>query len=99
VPDLGQVAQAAPQLLDLSVGQISGPIDGQRTGVVAKLVDKQEPTAEEMAKDFDQMREQIKDQRQSEAFSVFLSGAVQDYNKHGRIRVNAKAQVPEIPGA
>jgi hypothetical protein len=52
-----------------------------------------------MAKDFDQMREQIKDQRQSEAFSVFLSGAVQDYNKHGRIRVNAKAQVPEIPGA
>ncbi len=99
VPDLGQVAQVAPQLFDLSVGQISGPIDAQRTGVVAKLVDKQEATADEIAKNFDQMREQILEQRRSEAFSVFLSGAVQDYNKHGRIRVNAKAQVPDIPGA
>ena len=46
VPDLGQVGQVAPQLFDLSVGQISGPIDAQRTGVVAKIIDKQEPTAD-----------------------------------------------------
>jgi peptidyl-prolyl cis-trans isomerase D len=98
VPDLGQVAQAAPQLFDLSVGQISGPIDAQRTGVVAKLVDKQEPTAEQITKDSDQMRDQILSQRRSEAFSVFLSGAMDDYKKHGRIRLNIKAQGAEIPG-
>jgi peptidyl-prolyl cis-trans isomerase D len=99
VPDLGQVEQVAPQLFDLSVGQISGSIDTQRTGVVAKLVDKKEPTADEIAKNFDQMREQLLDQRRTEAFSIFLSGVMDDYKKHNRIRVNAKAQGPEIPGA
>jgi peptidyl-prolyl cis-trans isomerase D len=99
VPDLGQVEQVAPQLFDLAVGQISGPIDAQRTGVVAKLVDKQEPSADEIAKNFDQMREQLRDQRQSDAFSVFLSGVMDEYKKQGRIRVNAKAQGPGIPGA
>jgi peptidyl-prolyl cis-trans isomerase D len=99
VPDLGQVEEVAPQLFDLSVGQISGPIDAQRTGVVAKLVDKQEPTADEIAKNFDRTREQLLDQRRSEAFSVFLSGVMDEYKKQGRIRVNAKAQGPEIPGA
>ena len=59
VPDLGQVGQVAPQLLELKVGDISGPINAQRTGVVAKLVDKQEPTADEIAKNFDQTRDQI----------------------------------------
>jgi peptidyl-prolyl cis-trans isomerase D len=98
VPDLGPVEQAAPQLFDLTVGQISGPIDAQRTGVVAKLVDKQEPTADEMAKNLDQMREQLLDQRRQEAFSVFLSSVMDDYKKQGRIRVNAKAQGAEIPG-
>jgi len=62
-------------------------------------VDKQEPSADEIAKNFDQMREQLRDQRQSDAFSVFLSGVMDEYKKQGRIRVNAKAQGPGIPGA
>jgi peptidyl-prolyl cis-trans isomerase D len=99
VPDLGQVGQVAPQLFDLAVGNISGPINAQRTGVVAKLVDKQEPTADEIAKNFDQTRDQILDQRRSDAFSVFLSGIMDDYKKGKRIRLNAKAQKgPQIPG-
>ena len=44
VPDFGEVGQVAPQLFDLPVGNISGPINAGRTGVVAKLIDKQEPT-------------------------------------------------------
>ena len=98
VPDLGQVEQVAPQLFDLAVGQISGPIDAQRTGVVAKLVDKQEPTAEEIAKNLDQMREQLLDQRRSEVFTVFLSSVMDEYKKQGRIRINAKAPGAELPG-
>ncbi|MGA3070357.1 MAG: peptidylprolyl isomerase [Terracidiphilus sp.] len=99
VPDIGQLEQVAPQLFDLAVGQISGPIDAQRTGVVAKLVVKQEPTTDEIVKNLDQTREQILEQRQSDAFSVFLSGIMDEYKKQGRIRVNAKAQGPGIPGA
>ena len=98
VPDLGQVAQVAPQLLDLAVGNISGPINARRTGVVAKIVDKQEPSADEIAKNFDQTRESLLDQRRGEAFSVFASGIFDDYKKHKRILVNAKpADQPAQP--
>ena len=44
VPDLGQVGQVAPQLFDMTPGAISGPINAGRTGVVAKILDKQEPS-------------------------------------------------------
>ena len=100
VPDLGQVEQVAPQLFDLSVGNISGPINAQRTGVVAKLVDKQEPTADDIAKNFDQYKDQILEKRRSEAFSVFMGGVMGDYKKNKRIKTNAKPQQgPQIPGA
>jgi peptidyl-prolyl cis-trans isomerase D len=90
VPDFGDVGQVAPQLFEMSVGAISGPINAGRTGVVAKILDKQEPTADEIAKNFDQMRDEILDQRRGEAFSVFVSGVWNDYKKHNQIRINAK---------
>ena len=98
VPDLGQVGQVAPQLFDMTPGAISGPINAQRTGVVAKLVDKQEPTVDEIAKNYDQMRDQILEERRSEAFNVFSSTIFNDYKKKNRIRLNAKAQSSEAPG-
>ena len=42
--------------------------------------------------------EQILEQRQSDAFSVFLSGAIDRYKKNKRIRLSAKAQGPGMPG-
>lgn len=98
VPDLGDVGQVAPQLFDLSVGNISGPISAQRTGVVAKLVDKQEPSADEIQKNFGQTKEALLHERQDEAFSVFMSGVLNDYKKHNRIRMNPKSKNPTLPG-
>jgi len=98
VPDFGQVGQVAPQLFDLTVGSISGPINAGRTGVVAKLVDKQEPSADEIAKNLDQTRDQMLEEKRSQAFSVFMSGVLDDYKKHNRIRMSAKAKTPEVPG-
>jgi peptidyl-prolyl cis-trans isomerase D len=98
VPDLGEVGQVAPQLFDLTVGSISGPIDSQRTGVVAKIVDKQEPSADDIAKNLDQMRDQMLDERRNDAFGVFAGNLMDDYKKHNRIRVNAKAGTQPTPG-
>jgi peptidyl-prolyl cis-trans isomerase D len=98
VPDLGAVGQVAPQLFDMAPGNISGPINAQRTGVVAKVTDKQEPSADEIAKNFDQMRDQLLEQRRAEAFNVFMGGVLDDYKKHNRIRMNAKAKNPTLPG-
>jgi peptidyl-prolyl cis-trans isomerase D len=85
--------------MDLPVGAISGPISAERNGVVAKILDKQEPSADDIAKNFDQTRDQLLEQKRSDAFNVFLSGVMADYKKNNRIRLNAKAQQgPQIPG-
>ncbi len=62
--------------------------------MVAKLVDKQEPTADEIAKNFDQTKDQILDQRRGEAFNIFLNIIMDDYKKHNRIMM-PKAKGPQ----
>lgn len=92
VPDIGQLASQAPAVFDLKVGQISNAINTGRSGIVAKLLDKQEPTPEEIAKNLDQTREQVLDQRREEAFAVFVTTLQNKYQKEGLIRINKKAQ-------
>jgi peptidyl-prolyl cis-trans isomerase D len=97
VPDFGQVGSVAPQLFDMTVGSISGPINAQRTGVVAKLVDKQEPTADEITKNLDQTREQALEQRRDEAFGIFVGAAQDQFKKARLIQINAKLAKPAGP--
>jgi len=82
----------------MNVGAISGPIETGRTGVVAKIDDKQQPTADEIAKNLDQTRDQLLDQRRNQAFSVFLSGVWDNYKKHRLIQINNKAAGQQAPG-
>ncbi len=98
VPDIGQLASTAPGLFDLSAGQVSASIDTARTGIVAKLVDKQQPNADEIAKNFDQTRETLLNQRRDEMFEVFVTNLVDQYQKQGRIHMNAKTQSALAPG-
>ena len=95
VPDFGDVGQVAPQLFQMTAGAISGPINAGRTGVVAKLIDKKEPTPDEIQKNFDQTREQILDQKQNEAFELFSSNVMNEYKKNKLIRINPKSTAPE----
>ena len=95
VPDFGDVGQVAPQLFGMKVGDISGPINAGRTGVVAKLVDKKEPTPDEIKANLDRTRDEMREQRAEQAFGLFASNVMQEYKKHGRIRVNPKSTAPE----
>jgi peptidyl-prolyl cis-trans isomerase D len=97
VPDFGAVGQVAPQLFNMTPGSISGPINAGRTGVVAKLVDKQQPSDADLAKNLDQTKDQILDEKRQEAFQVFASNVISEYKKKNLVRVNAKAQSP-VPG-
>jgi peptidyl-prolyl cis-trans isomerase D len=94
VPDFGAVGQVAPQLFDMTPGTISGPINAGRTGVVAKLVDKQQPSEADIAKNLDQMKDELLEQKRQEAFEVFASNIITDYKKNNRIRMNAKSESP-----
>jgi len=97
VPDFGAVGRVAPQMFEMNPGTITGPINAGRTGVVAKLLLKQEPSPDEIAKNLDQTRDQLLDQKRQEAFGVFANTIISEYKKNNRVRVNAKQQAP-IPG-
>ena len=99
VPDIGQLASVAPGLFDLNNGQVSAPINTARSGIVAKLVDKQQPTSDEIAKNFDQTRETLANQRRDQMFEVFVTNLVDQYQKQGRIHMNTKTQSALSPGA
>lgn len=92
VPDIGALATAAPQLFNLNAGQLSAPINTGHTGIVARLTDKQLPTSEEIAKNFDATRDSLLEQRRNEMFEVFISNLQNQYEKNGRIRFNRRAQ-------
>jgi peptidyl-prolyl cis-trans isomerase D len=98
VPDIGQVGQVAPALFNLNAGDFSAPINAERNGIVARLVDKQEPSDGEIAASFDQTREQMLRQRQEDAFNVFTSTISNQYKKEKRIQLNAKPQGAAVPG-
>ena len=98
VPDIGALATVAPQLFNLNPGQLSTPINTGHTGVVAKITDKQLPSTEDVAKNFDATRDAVLDQRRDDMFEVFVSNLQNIYEKDGRIRLNRKAQQGPLGG-
>jgi peptidyl-prolyl cis-trans isomerase D len=98
VPDIGALSTAAASLFDLSVGQISSPIDNGTTGVVAQIQDKQEPSAAEIAKNMDSTRDGLLNQRRDQMYEVFVSSLVSTYEKADRVLVNRKLSQQPIQG-
>jgi peptidyl-prolyl cis-trans isomerase D len=94
VPDVGSLGQSAPALFDLSVGQISNAINNGTTGVVAKIDEKQQPSADDLAKNFDATRDGLLNQRREQMYGVFVNNLVSSYEKASRILLNRKMQQP-----
>jgi peptidyl-prolyl cis-trans isomerase D len=92
VPDIGDLSASAPDLFDLKVGQISKAINTGHSGIVAKINEKQEPTPDEIAKNFDTTRENLLNERREQLFSVFVTALTERYEKSGGIRMNKRAQ-------
>jgi peptidyl-prolyl cis-trans isomerase D len=92
VPDIGDLSTAAPDLFDLKVGQISKAINTGHSGIVAKIGEKQEPTPDDAAKNFDTTRESLLNERREQMFAVFVTSLTDSYQKSGGIRMNKRAQ-------
>ena len=92
VPDIGDLSTSAPDLFDLKVGQISKAINTGHTGIVAKILDKQEPSPADIAKNFDTTREGLLAERREQMFAIFVTNLTEKYQKQGDIRMNKKAQ-------
>jgi peptidyl-prolyl cis-trans isomerase D len=79
---------AASVAFDLSPGQVSAPISTSTGAAVIALTDKQAPSADEAAKNSDEVREALLQQKRGEAFQMFATDLRQRLQKEGKIRIN-----------
>ena len=94
VPELGAMNGGASAAFSLAKGQISGPINTGRVGAVLSVLDKQEPSPEEIAKGFDQTREQLLGSQHEEIFRIYLGDLTQRYEKAKAIRYSRRQPAP-----
>ena len=99
VPDLGSMGGPASVAFTLQKDQISGPIMAENNGAVLQIVDQQEPSTEEFAKNKDAARERTLEQKKGQAFQLFATNLVQSMEKDGRIKYNKEEQEANQPGA
>lgn len=94
VPDLGAMSGPGSVAFSLAKGAISGPINAGRVGVVLAVLDKQEPSADEIAKNFDKMRTQLLGQQQDEMFRIYMGNLMERYEKGGAVRYSKRQPEP-----
>ena len=97
VPDVGSMSGPGAVAFNLAKGAVSGPINTGANGVVLQVTDKQEPSAEDMAKNFTQTRNTMLNQKREEVFEVYVGSLQQKYEKAGAIRMKAKPASPGLP--
>jgi peptidyl-prolyl cis-trans isomerase D len=97
VPELGSMTGPGAVAFTLSKGAISGPINTGRSGVVLSLVDKQEPTVEDITKNFTATKEGLLNQQRDEIFRIYIGELTQKYEKGGAVRYSKKAAEPGLP--
>jgi peptidyl-prolyl cis-trans isomerase D len=90
VPQIGALSGAASVVFTLPQGGISGPVNEGANGAVLQVIDKQEPTADEIAKNFAATKTKLLDQQRQEAFAVFAGALMDRYEKDGAIIYSKK---------
>jgi len=98
VPDLGALTGPASVAFSLPKGGISGPINEGPGGGVLQLVDKQEPTADDIAKNLPASREKLLNAQREEVFNVFVGSLMDKYEKAKAIVYSAKQPASPFGG-
>jgi peptidyl-prolyl cis-trans isomerase D len=94
VTDLGSMSGPGKVAFSLAKGAISGAINASPNGVVLAVTDKQEPTADEIAKNLDTTREQLLNTQKEQIFEVFLGTLAKKYQDGGGVRLSKQAEAP-----
>ncbi len=90
VPELGSLSGDAAQIFNLPKGGISGPITEGPNGAVAQLVDRQQPTPQEINANLEATRGKLLDQQRSETFNLFAGSLMDRYERAGAIQYSRK---------
>jgi peptidyl-prolyl cis-trans isomerase D len=90
VPDIGALTGAAAQIFTLKQGEISGPIGLQGSGAVVMLIDRQEPSPDELKKAWDTARDTLLAQKRQEMEGLYVQNLRERLEKEGKIKINKK---------
>jgi len=88
VPDLGSMSGPASVAFTLKPGELSGPLNVGRSGAVLQLLERQEPTSDEITKGSEPLREQLLTRKRGDAFQLFAASLRKTLEKNGKLRIN-----------
>ncbi len=88
VPEIGSLRGPASVVFTMKKGEISGPIEGAGNGIVLSIDDLQEPTAENLAAQQDEIRDTLRTNKENELFTVFISNLRDQMQKTGKIKIS-----------
>lgn len=91
VPDVGAMSGPANVAFTLDVGEISGPLQGgAASGIVLAVVEKQEPSPDEVKQSWDRAKEALLDQRRQALEELYVQNLRDKLEKEGKIKINKK---------
>jgi peptidyl-prolyl cis-trans isomerase D len=90
VPDIGSMTGPAAVAFTLKPGDVSGPIGSETSGAVLAVTDRQAPTDADFAAKKDSIRDALMQQKQAEAFGLFLGNLREAADKSGKVKTNQK---------
>ncbi len=97
VPGIGAMSGPASVAFTLDKGAISQPINTGQSGIVLSVIDKQEPTPDDIAKNFDKTRDALREQKREEMFGVFAGTLTQKYEAVGAVKYSKQAKSAPSP--
>jgi len=97
VPGIGAMTGPASVAFTMAKGEISKPINTGSSGILLSVVDKQEPTTDDIAKNFDKTREQLLQTKREEIFGVFAGTLTQKYEDAGAVKYSKPEKAPASP--
>jgi len=94
VPDVGAMSGPGAVAFSLDKGAISAPINEGRVGIVLTVTEKQEPSTEDIAKNFATTKDQLLNDQHEEIFKVYLGNLTDTYTKKGAVKYAKKQPAP-----
>lgn len=92
VPEIGSMASGgAAAVFTAKPGDIVGPVQAGRNAVVMAVLDKQEPTPDEIKNGTEGARQQLLAQKKEDVLEMYVSNLVAQMEKDGKIKRNRKA--------
>ena len=90
VQEVGAMSGQAAAIFALPKGGISGPINEGPNGVVAQLLELDQPTPDDISKNLAETRDKLLDEQRAETFNVFAGSLMERYQNQGAILYSRK---------